>query len=367
MESAASYRERASADPMTKQPNGFTIAGRRIYADEPPYLIAEMSGNHNGDISRAFAIMEAAAAARADALKLQTYTADTLTIDCSKPDFVIKGGLWDGRTLHELYRQAHTPWEWHEALFQKGRDLGIAVFSTPFDDTAVDYLEKLGAPAYKIASFEALHLPLLRRVAATGKPVLLSTGMCDLADIEEAVGTLRAAGCRDLLLFHCVSGYPTPAHEANLRTIRHLAETFGVPIGLSDHTLDNAVAVAAVATGAVAIEKHFTLRRSDGGPDAAFSLEPSELSDLAGALRTAWSALGRADYALAPSEHASAVFRRSVYAVRDIAAGEMITAENIRIIRPGYGLPPRDFDKLIGRRARSRIERGTSMAWDLVE
>jgi N-acetylneuraminate synthase len=346
--------------------SGFKIAARQIGASQPPYLIAEMSGNHNGDIGRALAIIEAVAEAGAEAIKLQTYTADTLTIDCDRPDFVLQGGLWKGRRLYDLYQEAHTPWEWHEALFRKGQDLGLAVFSTPFDETAVDFLEALGAPAYKIASFEALHLPLLRRVAATGKPVLLSTGMCNLAEIGEAVDTLRQGGCAELLIFHCISGYPTPVEDANLRAIPRLADAFGVPIGLSDHTMDNSVAITAVALGAAAVEKHFTLRRADGGPDSAFSLEPAELAGLATGLRTAWLALGQAEYQQAPSEAGNVIFRRSIYAVRDIAAGEVITAENVRIIRPGHGLPPRDFDRLIGRRARTAIGYGTAISWNLV-
>jgi pseudaminic acid synthase len=346
---------------------GFKIAARQIGPGQPPYLIAEMSGNHNGDIGRALAIIEAAAEAGAEAIKLQTYTADTLTIDCDRPDFVLQGGLWKGRKLYDLYREAHTPWEWHEALFRKGQELGLAVFSTPFDETAVDFLEALAAPAYKVASFEALHLPLLRRIAATGKPVLLSTGMCDLAEIGEAVDTLRQAGCSELLIFHCISGYPTPVEEANLLAIPRLADAFGVPIGLSDHTMDNGVAIAAAALGAAAVEKHFTLRRADGGPDSAFSLEPVELAGLATGLRAAWLALGQAEYWRAPSEQGNIIFRRSIYAVRDIAAGEAITADNVRIIRPGHGLPPRDFDRLIGRRARRAIGYGTAISWDLVE
>jgi pseudaminic acid synthase len=346
---------------------GFKIGGRQIGPGQPPYLIAEMSGNHNGDIGRALAIIEAAAEAGAEAIKLQTYTADTLTIDCDRPDFVVQGGLWKGRKLYDLYREAHTPWEWHETLFRKGEDLGLAVFSTPFDETAVDFLEALATPAYKVASFEALHLPLLRRIAATGKPVLLSTGMCDLVEIGEAVDTLRQGGCSDLLIFHCISGYPTPVEDANLLAIPRLADEFGVPIGLSDHSMDNGVAIAAAALGAAAVEKHFTLRRADGGPDSAFSLEPAELAGLATGLRAAWLALGRAGYRRAPSEQGNIIFRRSIYAVRDIAAGEAITAENVRIIRPGHGLPPRDFDRLIGRYARIAIGRGTAISWELVE
>jgi pseudaminic acid synthase len=345
----------------------FRIKGRALGSEHPPYLIAELSGNHNGDIARALALVDAAAAAGAEAVKLQTYTPDTLTIDHRGPGFVVEGGLWDGRTLYDLYREAHTPWEWHGALFGKGRECGVTVFSTPFDETAVDFLEGLGAPAYKIASFELGHLPLLRKIAKTGKPVVLSTGMANLGEIREAVDTLRSAGCRELMLLHCISGYPTPAEEANLRMIPSLRETFGVPIGLSDHTLDNAVGIAAVALGAVAIEKHFTLNRADGGPDAMFSLEPAEFANLAAAASTAWKALGRGDYGQAPCEQGNVVFRRSIYAVRDIAQGEPLTADNVRVIRPGYGLAPRHYDELLGRRARDFIGRGTPLAWTIIE
>ncbi len=344
-----------------------TIAGRVIGPGSPPYVIAELSGNHNHDIGRAYAIMEAAARAGADAVKLQTYTADTLTIDCDRPDFVIEGGPWAGRKLYDLYQEAHTPWAWHEALFAKGRELGLAVFSTPFDDTAVDFLEGLGAPAYKIASFELVHLPLLRKVAATGKPVILSTGMADLAEMTEAVETLATAGCRELILLHCISAYPAPACDANLRTIADLAQRFALPVGLSDHTLGVGVPIAAVALGAVAIEKHVTLARADGGPDSAFSLEPDELTTLVEGSRVAWEAIGTADYARAASETGSSIFRRSIYAVRDIAPGETLSADSIRIIRPGNGLAPRHFDELIGKRARVAIARGTAVRWELVE
>jgi len=344
----------------------FRIGNRDIGAGNSPYVIAEISGNHNGDINRAFAIMEAAARAGADAVKLQTYTADTITIDHRGPGFVIEAGPWQGRALYELYREASTPWEWHEALFARGRELGITVFSTPFDDSAVDFLESLNAPAYKIASFEATHLPLLRKVAGTGKPVIVSTGMANASEIEEAVSTLRSAGCRDLLLLHCISAYPAPAEEANLRTIPDMAERFGVAVGLSDHTMEDAVAVAAVALGAVALEKHCTLRRSDGGPDSGFSLEPEELERLVRSVRTAFEAMGRINYQRTASEKDNAIFRRSIYAVADIAAGEKLTAQNVRIIRPGFGLEPRHFDELIGRAAARSIARGTPIAWDLV-
>lgn len=343
------------------------IARRHIARDASPYLIAEMSANHGGSLDRALAVLDAAAKAGADAVKLQTYTADTLTIDCDRPDFLIKGGLWSGRKLYDLYQEAHTPWAWHKALFDRGRELGVTVFSSPFDETAVDFLETLDAPAYKVASFELVHLPLLRKIAATGKPVILSTGMADLAEITESVETLCAAGCRELMLLHCISGYPTPADEANLRTIPHLAETFDLPVGLSDHTLDNAVAVAAVALGAVAIEKHFTLRRADGGPDAAFSLEPAEFASLVSAARVAQVALGRVDDERAPSEQGNVVFRRSIYAVQDIAAGEPMTRENLRVIRPGYGLAPRHYEELLGRRAKKAIPRGTPLRFDLID
>jgi pseudaminic acid synthase len=349
---------------MTATP--VTIAGRAIGPGQPPYVIAELSGNHNGDIGRAFAIMEAAAAAGADAVKLQTYTADTITIDHDGPGFTIAGGLWAGRTLHELYREAHTPWDWHPALFEKGRELGLAVFSTPFDFSAVDFLESLGAPAYKIASFELIDTPLVRRVAATGKPMIVSTGMADLAEIEAAVAAARAGGCDQLVVLHCTSGYPTPPCESNLLTLPDLARRLDVVAGLSDHTPGVAVAVAAVALGAAVIEKHVTLARADGGPDAAFSLEPAELAELVASCRTAWEALGRVNYARTESEKGNAQFRRSLYVVADMAAGDRFDAGNLRSIRPGFGLPPSRWDDVIGRRATRAIARGTPLAEDMV-
>lgn len=348
-----------------------TIAGRPIGAGHPPYVIAEMSGNHSGDIRRAFALLEAAKKAGADAVKLQTYTADTITIDHDGPGFRIEGGLWNGRTLYELYKEAHTPWDWHPQLFAKACELGIAIFSSPFDPTAIDFLEKLGAPAYKIASFEIVDLPLVQRAARTGKPLIISTGIADLGEIGEAVAAARAAGCSEIALLHCTSGYPTPPEESNLRTLPHLADSFGVVAGLSDHTLGTAVAIAAVALGAPLIEKHFTLDREadvrNKVVDADFSLNPDELSRMVIDCRTAWTALGKVSYELEASEKGNKTFRRSLYAVQDIPAGGRLTAENVRSIRPGYGLPPKHLPEVLGRRAGRAIVRGTPLAWSLIE
>ena len=343
-----------------------TLDGREIGPGMPPYVIAEMSGNHNGDINRAFAIIEAAKVAGADAVKLQTYTADTMTIDHDGPGFRIQGGLWDGRTLYDLYQEAGTPWAWHEALFARGRELGITVFSSPFDASAVTFLEGLGAPAYKIASFELVDLPLIRRVATTGKPMILSTGMASLAEIGEAVATARAGGCQDPILLHCVSGYPSPAGEANLRTLVDLSERFDLLTGLSDHSAGVAVAVAAVALGAVVVEKHVTLSRADGGTDAAFSLEPAELAALVRECGTAWSALGTIHYERTASELGNAVFRRSLYIVEDVAEGEVLTSKNVRAIRPGYGLPPKHLDQVLNRRAVRPLRRGEPLTMAMV-
>jgi pseudaminic acid synthase len=350
---------------MTKPSQELAIAGRPIGGAHPPYVIAEMSGNHNGDIKRAFALMNAAKAAGADAVKLQTYTADTITINHDGPGFVIEGGLWHGRTLHELYRDAHTPWEWHRALFEHARELAIQCFSSPFDPTAIDLLERLGAPAYKIASFEIIDLPLIRKAAATGKPLIISTGMASPDEIAEAVAAAREAGAGGVALLHCVSGYPTPAAEANLARIAALASRHPGPVGLSDHTLGHEVAVAAVALGAKLVEKHFTLARADGGPDAAFSLEPAELKQLCDGVRIAHGAIGRAEYGRAASESSNVVFRRSLYVVADIRKGERFTPENLRSIRPGYGIPPKHLPALLGRCAAVDIARGTPMRLDL--
>ena len=342
------------------------IAGREIGPGYPPYIVAEMSGNHNGDINRALAIIEAAKDAGADAVKLQTYTADTLTIDHDSSDFVIKGGLWDGYTLYKLYQEAHTPWDWHQNLFAKGRELGITVFSSPFDASAVSFLEKLDTPAYKISSFEATDPLLIKSAAATGKPVILSTGLSNLSEIESGVNAVRAGGCEDLVLLHCVSGYPTEPKDANLRTMNHLADAFGAVPGLSDHTHGTAVSVAAVALGACFIEKHVTLSRADGGPDAAFSLEPHELCDLVTGCRAAWDALGEVNYARKESEKGNETFRRSLYVVADVAEGEVFTTENVRSIRPGFGLAPKHYSDIIGKQASRSITRGTPLRWDLV-
>ena len=326
------------------------IACREIGPALPPYVIAEMSANHTGNIDTAFKIIEAASAAGADAVKIQTYTADTITLNCSKPDFQIRQGLWAGKTLYELYQWAHTPWEWHAPLFAHARKLGITIFSSPFDHTAVDLLENLGAPAYKIASFEAIDLPLIRYVASTGKPMIISTGMANAEEIAEAVQAAQEGGCRELAILHCVSGYPAPAKDYNLRTLVDMQHRFGLVTGLSDHTLDNTTAVASVALGACIIEKHFTLDRQGGGPDDSFSLEPADLENLCRGSRTAWEAMGQVDYGRKSSEQGNVQFRRSLYFVKDLKAGEVIADDAVRSVRPGYGLAPKYLDNIIGRR-----------------
>lgn len=344
----------------------FTIAGRPIGPGHPPYVIAEMSGNHNGDLNRAYALLEAAKRAGADAVKLQTYTADTITIDHDGPGFRLEGGLWHGRTLYDLYREAHTPWAWHAPLFSRARELGLHIFSSPFDATAVDLLESLDAPAYKIASFEIVDLPLIRRVARTGKPMIISTGMASLGEMGEAVAAAREAGAKQIALLHCTSGYPTPPEEANLATIPHLAAAFGTVVGLSDHTPGSAVPIAAVTLGAAIIEKHFTLARADGGPDAAFSLEPDELKTLVDGCRIASAALGAVRYDLSPSEAGNISLRRSLYVVADMAAGEAFTEKNVRSIRPGHGLPPKYLPLILGKRSARALKRGTPLGFAAV-
>lgn len=343
-----------------------TINERSIGPGSPCYLIAEMSANHNQNYNQAVKILEAAKESGADAVKLQTYTPDTLTIKCDRDFFKIKGTIWEGKTLYDLYGEAYTPWEWHSDLMQAAADLGLHCFSTPFDHTAVDFLEKLNAPAYKIASFEIVDIPLLKKIASTGKPVIMSTGMATLAEIDEAVKTLKENGCSELALLKCTSAYPAPAEESNLCTIPHLAEAFSVPTGLSDHTMGIAVPVAAAALGACIVEKHFTLSRSLPGPDSSFSLEPAEFKQMAEAVRTAEAALGSVSYELTPKQIESKVFRRSLFAVADIKEGEAFTETNVRSIRPGYGLPPRYYDAILGKSAAEDIQRGTPLSWNLV-
>lgn len=338
------------------------IGNREIGPGRPPFVICELSGNHNGSLERALKMVDAAAATGADAIKLQTYTADTLTIDYSGPGFVIEKGLWAGRRLYDLYREAHTPYEWHEPLFRRARELGILIFSTPFDSTAVELLSSLGAPAYKIASFELVDLALIARVAREGKPMILSTGMARFEEIGDAVHTAREQGAKEIMLLHCVSAYPAPVNEANLRAVPHLAARFGCLSGLSDHTHGNTAAIAAIALGAVAVEKHFTLARADGGPDSAFSLEPDEFADLVRNCRDAWASLGAVVKGAKPSERNSMVFRRSLYVVADVAAGEEFTPDNVRAIRPGYGMAPKYLSEVLGKRAVRAVTRGTPLS-----
>lgn len=342
------------------------INGRKIGPGCPAYVIAEMSGNHGQSLEQAKEIVRAAKAVGADAVKLQTYTPDTLTIDCDKDLFRLDGTLWQGRTLYELYGEAFTLWDWQPELMRLAREIGIDMFSTPFDPGAVDFLEQLNVPAHKIASFENGDLALLHKVAATGKPVIASTGMATLAEIDELVCTLRSGGCSALALLKCTSAYPAPFESMNLRTIPHLAEGFGVPVGLSDHSLGIAAPVAAVALGACIIEKHFTLSRSLPGPDSAFSLEPGEFKAMVENIRAAEKALGSVDYELTPAETSSRRFRRSLFVVEDIKAGESFTARNVRSIRPGHGLHPRHLDDVLGRVANCDVTRGTPLNWSMV-
>lgn len=343
------------------------INGRPIGEKHFPYVIAEMSANHNGDINNAYKIIKMAKEAGADAVKLQTYRPDTITMDMKTPEFMIEGGLWGGQSLYELYESAYMPWDWHKPLFDYAREIGITIFSSPFDKTAVDLLEDLNAPAYKIASFEAVDLPLIKYTASTGKPMIISTGMADAEEIQEAIDAAKSGGCQQLVILHCVSGYPAPAEDYNLRTLVDMQQRFGLPVGLSDHTLDNTTAIASVALGACVIEKHVTLDRCGGGPDDSFSLEPAELKALCDGAKTAWQSLGQIDYGRKSSEQGNVKFRRSLYAVKDIKAGDMISEENVRSIRPGYGLAPKYWDEIVGKVVRTAIKRGSAIVWNDID
>ncbi|MEA2452271.1 MAG: hypothetical protein QOG04_981 [Actinomycetota bacterium] len=342
------------------------IDGRDIGRDYPPYLIAELSGNHGGQLANALRLIDEAKRAGADAVKIQTYRPDTITIDHRGRGFDLEDGPWAGRTLFDLYKETHTPWEWHEELFLHARSAEITLFSSPFDPTSIELLESLGAPAYKIASFEIVDIGLIKSVAETGKPVILSTGLASLQEIEAAFAAANPTGRNETALLHCISGYPSPPEEANLATIQDLSQRFDAVIGLSDHSLTHVVAVAAIASGASIIEKHLTLDRANGGPDAAFSLEPDEFQDLTRYCREAWTSLGSVDYNIKPSEQANLVLRRSLYVVEDIAAGEAFNMTNVRSIRPGLGLPPQHLEEILARNALVNIARGTPLSWDLV-
>lgn len=344
------------------------IGGGKIGAGHPPFIIAEMSGNHNQSLERALEIVEAAAKAGAHALKIQTYTAHTMTLDIDDAEFRIDDAqsLWKGNSLYKLYQQAYTPWEWHKPIFDRCRELGMIGFSTPFDATAVDFLESLDVPCYKIASFENTDLPLIRKVAATGKPMIISTGMATIAELDETVRAAREAGCKDLILLKCTSTYPATPEDSNIFTIPHMRDLFQCEVGLSDHTMGVGVAVASVALGARVIEKHFTLRRADGGVDSAFSLEPEEFKSLVIESERAWQSLGKTSYGPTEKEKKSLQFRRSLYVVKDMNAGDVFTEENLRAIRPGYGLPPKYFDSLLGKRVKHAVKKGTPVNWDLL-
>ena len=338
------------------------INNRKIGLDHPPYIIAELSANHNGSMGTALEIIKQAKLCGADAVKLQTYKADTITLNSQNEEFMIRGGLWDGQSLYELYEKAHLPWDWHKPLFEYARELDITIFSSPFDNTAVDLLEDLNTPAYKIASFEAVDLPLIKYVASTGKPMIISTGMADAEEIQEAIDAARSGGCKELAILHCVSGYPAPAADYNLRTIPDMMSRFGLLTGLSDHTLDNTTAIASVVLGASIIEKHFTLDRNAGGPDDSFSLEPADLTALCRDSKTAWQALGKVDYGRKASEKGNAQFRRSLYFVKDLKAGDIITEDAIRSVRPGYGLAPKFSDKIVGKVVIEDIRKNTPVS-----
>lgn len=344
------------------------IQSKKIGATHPPFIIAEMSGNHNQSLDRALTLVEAAAKTGAHALKLQTYTADTITLDVEEGEFFIAdpNSLWKGNSLHQLYQQAHTPWEWHKPILERCRELGMIGFSTPFDETAVDFLESLDVPLYKIASFENVHLPLIRKVAQTGKPMIMSTGMASIAELDEAVQTAREVGCNDLVLLKCTSSYPATPDHSNLLTIPHLRQLFDVQVGLSDHTMGIGAAIASVAFGATVIEKHFTLNRAEGGVDAAFSMEPQEMQQLVIESERAWQALGKVQYGPTEAEKKSMAFRRSLYVAQDMKAGDRFTPENLRAVRPGLGLPPKYYEILLGKSIKRDKPKGTPLSWDLV-
>jgi pseudaminic acid synthase len=347
--------------------NEMSIAGRKIGPQFPPYVIAEMSANHNGSILTAIRIIDEAKKAGADAVKIQTYRPDTITLKSNLPDFQIKDGLWEGRSLYELYEWAHTPWEWHATMFEHARKIGITLFSSPFDSTAVDFLEDLGAPAYKIASFEAIDLPLIRYVAQTRKPMIISTGMSDAQEIQEAIDAAREGGCEELSILRCVSGYPAPSSDYNLRTLTDMLQRFGLITGLSDHTLDNTTAIASVALGASIIEKHFTLDRKGGGPDDSFSLEPQDLIELCQNALTAWEAMGDVNYGRKSSEISNVKFRRSLYFVKSLRAGDQVSADAVRSVRPGFGLSPKHLNEVVGAILKSDVDFGVAVSWDLLE
>jgi len=344
------------------------IADRKIGADQAPFVIAEMSGNHNQSLERALEIVEAAAKTGAHAMKIQTYTADTMTLDLDEGDFFISdhNSLWKGNSLYKLYQKAYTPWEWHKPIFERCRELGVIGFSTPFDDTSVDFLETLDVPCYKVASFENTDLPLIRKVASTGKPMIISTGMATVAEIDETVRTAREAGCNDLILLKCTSTYPATPENTNILSIPHMRELFNCEVGLSDHTMGIGVSVASVALGATVIEKHFTLSRADGGVDSSFSMEPEEMRALIIETERAWQSLGSVKYGVSEAEKKSLVFRRSIYIAQNMKAGDVLTTDNLRCVRPGMGLPPRYYDMLLGRRVNQNVKKGTPMTWRLV-
>lgn len=343
------------------------IDGRKIGKAYPPYILAELSANHNGVLQKALDTITAAKKCGADGIKLQTYSADTMTIDCDKDDFIIKGGLWDGYKLYDLYQEAQTPFEWHKAMFDHARNIGITCFSTPFDETAVDLLEDMNVPAYKIASFEATDLPLIKYVASTKKPLIMSTGLANFEEISEMVATAKNAGCNDLILLHCISSYPAPIDQSNLLTITEMRKHWDVQIGLSDHTISNTASIVATSLGATLIEKHFILDRADKGPDSEFSIEPAELESLVNQTKDAWSALGEAGFERKVAEKGNARFRRSVYFVKDLKAGDTVTKDSIRRIRPSLGLEPKYEQDIIGKKLKVDVSRGTPTSWELFD